>query len=130
MSSAESKAVARRFVEEVWNRGDLAVADEVLAPGFVNHDGDPSRTTDREGFKRFVVGLRAAVPDIAFTVEDMVGEGEKVATRVRVRGTRDGKPVAWSGIGIVRVEGGRIAEQWADSQALGGPGSAPALQPE
>lgn len=130
MSVEENKAVARRFIEEVWNQGNLALIDELMAPGLVHHEADPSRTIDREGFKGFVAALRAAVPDIRFSIEDMLGEGEKVATRVEARGTSGGRPVAWSGIGIVRVVDGRIAEQWADTDVLDlAPGSAPSLQP-
>lgn len=130
MSIEQNKQIARRFVEEVWNGGDIAVADDLLAPDFVNHDADPSRTIDREGFKRFVTSLRAAVPDLRFAVEDMIAEGEKVATRVSAAGTGGGQPVAWTGIGIIRVAGGKIAEQWADSEAIrGATGSAPGLQP-
>lgn len=121
MSIEANKTVARRFVEEVWNGGDLAVAAELLGAELVNHDGDGG-TTDRDGFLRAVAAFRAADPDLRFTVEDLVGEGEKVATRVTVRGTRAGAaapPTTWTGIGIVRVVDGKIVEQWADTEAMG-----------
>jgi len=126
VSVEENKAVARRFVEEVWNGGNLAVAEELLAPGLVDH-GPGGGTTDREGFLAYVREFRAAFPDLRFTIDDMLGEGDKVATRVSVRGTQaapfrgaapTGEPRAWTGIGIVRVADGRIVEQWADTSPV------------
>lgn len=118
MSVAENKDLARRFIEEVWDRGDMAVADEVLAPDLVNHDIDGS-TTDRAGFLAAIVALRAANPGLRFVIDDMLGEGDRVATRVTITGLgEEGQPRDASGIGIVRIANGRIAEQWADTNPV------------
>ena len=115
MSIEANKAVARRFIEVVWNVGNLAMVDELMTPDAVTHDADPARTTDREGYKAFIGGFRAAHPNARFVVEDCFGEGDRVATRVSVH---EGSATAWTGIGIARFQNGRIAEQWANSDAL------------
>ncbi|HET8780392.1 MAG TPA: ester cyclase [Agromyces sp.] len=126
MSLATNREIARRFIEEVWNNGDLALAEDLLARGLVNHDPD-GHTTDYDGFLKFIGTTREALPDIRFTIDDMIAEEDKVATRVTIHATQratDGaaaaeQPVAWSGIGIVRVDDGRIVEQWADTDSIG-----------
>jgi predicted SnoaL-like aldol condensation-catalyzing enzyme len=115
MSVEQNKAIARRFIEDVWNKGKIAAASELLAGDLVNHRADGSVAKGRESFEKFISDFRAANPGLAFTVDDMVGEGDKVATRVTIKS--GGK--AWTGIGIVRIAGGRIAEQWADTERAG-----------
>lgn len=124
MSVATNREIARRFIEEVWNNGDLAAAEALLAPSLVNHDPD-GHTTDHAGFVEFIGKTREQLPDIRFTIEDMIAEEDKVATRVTIHATQStsgaeaAQPVAWSGIGIVRVADGRIVEQWADTDSIG-----------
>jgi predicted ester cyclase len=119
MSVAANKAVARRFIDEVWNGGDLAVGEALLAPNLVNH-GPDGKTTDRTGFLEFIKATRAALPDIRFTIDDMIAEGDKVVTRVTIDASSSaGQQQAWSGIGIIRLQDGRIVEQWADTDSIG-----------
>jgi predicted SnoaL-like aldol condensation-catalyzing enzyme len=74
MSVEQNKAVARRFIEEVWNEGRLQVADELLARDLINHQqAEPTR--GRDVFKQFIAEFRAANPGVHFTIEDMLGEG-------------------------------------------------------
>jgi len=118
MSVEQNKAIARRFIEDVWDRGDMAVADQLLAPDLVNHDIDGS-TTDRAGFLEAVVALRAANPGVRFAIDDMLGEGDRVATRVTITGAGTAEPpLRVNGIGIVRIVDGRIVEQWADTNPV------------
>jgi predicted SnoaL-like aldol condensation-catalyzing enzyme len=118
MSVERNKAIARRFIEEVWNEGRLEVADELLAPNLVNHQAADGPTTGRDAFKQFVAQFRAAYPRVRFTIDDMVGEGDKVATRVTIRSGASGEAESWAGIGIIRIADGLIAEQWADTNEL------------
>ncbi|MGH6824326.1 ester cyclase [Methyloceanibacter sp.] len=114
MSVEQNKTVARRFIEEVWNEGRLEVADELLAPNLINHQAaEPTR--GREAFKQFIAEFRAANPGVRFTIEDMLGEGDKVATRVTIKSGASGHPQSWTGIGIARIADGQIVEQWADT---------------
>jgi steroid delta-isomerase-like uncharacterized protein len=127
MTVEENKALDRRMVE-AWDKGNMAVMDELLAPNFVHHSAPPGVTPDREGFKQFASMLHTAFPDFRFTVEDVVAEGDKVATRATCRGTHKGeymgiaptgKQVTWTLIFIRRFKGGKIAEQWTESDSLG-----------
>jgi predicted ester cyclase len=125
VSIEANKAIARRFIEVVWNAGDLAVAEDLLAPALINHDPD-GRTTDRAGFLAFIRQTRAAMPDIRFTIDDMIAENDGVATRVTITAKPTGaaaaaapagQPVTWTGIGIIRVGDGKIVEQWANTDS-------------
>ena len=121
--SEENKAFARRADEELFNRGSLDVANELFAPNFVFHD--PASGEDWHGpdsVKQYATMLRAAFPDLYYTVEDQIAEGDKVVTRWTVRGTHQGeieefgpptgKQVELEGITIHRIEGGKIVEEW------------------
>ena len=121
MSVEENKAIVRRFFEEIFNQGDLSVADEIVAADFVNHNPAPGQTPGVEGLKEFVVDLRTAFPNVVFTIDDEVAEGDKVAIRWTCRGTHEaefgripatGKHVEFSALNIHRVVGGKIQEGW------------------
>jgi steroid delta-isomerase-like uncharacterized protein len=117
----------RRFFEEVYNRGNLAVADELAAPDFVSHDaGNP--THDRDGVKQTVRAIRAAFPDVRFTADDVLEDGDTVVVRFTMRGTQRGdfmgipathKPIVVTGIDIVRFGAGRAVEHWHEWSGLG-----------
>jgi predicted ester cyclase len=119
MVEAENGAVFRRFYEVVWNEGDLAVVDELLAEDFVNHAVGDAPPPHRELYKRGVVDTLIAYPDWALVVEDLVAEGDKVTARWRAHGTHTGelegitptgKRDEFIGTTVVRVVGGRIVE--------------------
>ena len=71
--SEAHKAVLRRVYEEVWNQGNLALVDELLAPDYVGHV-PPEILTGPEGYRQFVTRFRTVFPDIRFTLEDVVAE--------------------------------------------------------
>src|SRR3712207_7834819 len=85
------KAVARRFVEEVLARGDVAAIDELVAPDFVEHQPFPGVPPTRDGLKQAIPLFRAAFPDGTFVIEDLSGEGDRVALRTTFRGTHRGE---------------------------------------
>ena len=90
MSSEEiNKALVRRFFEEVANQGNLDVADELLAPDFVDHDVIPEKVADIEDVKRNVAELQASFSDYHFSIEEQIAEGDRVVTRVIGSGTHD-----------------------------------------
>ena len=119
--------IYRRWFEEVVS-GDLALADELLTPGYRLHFPGVPEPLDREGHKALLTMFRTAFPDWVETVEDVIADGDRVAIRVTGRGTHlgdfqgippTGREVTASGIGIARLEGERIAESWAAYDALG-----------
>jgi len=126
--SAENKTIARRFYEEVWSKGNLAVLDELVASNFVDHNPLPGLAPDLEGFKQVFTMFRTAFPDLHMTVEDMIAEGDMVVSRVKVRGTHKGdlmgiaptgKQVTLEAIDITRIAGGKMVERWGIIDMLG-----------
>ncbi len=114
MSTEENKAIVRRWSEELFNQGNLVVADEIVAPTYRRHDpGDPFAVEGPEGVKRLVSMLRAQVPDLHISVEDVIAEGDKVVTRYTVA---QGKA---SAIQIFHLMDGKIVESWANRDDLG-----------
>ena len=86
-----NKEIVQRDAEEVWNQGNLAVADESFAPNFRHDDPLLGGVTDLDGYKAWVVEALAAFPDFHVTIDDMIAEGDKVATRWTVTGTHEGE---------------------------------------
>lgn len=129
MSTDENKALVRRTIEEVWNKGSLAGVDELLATDYVGHFAIlPEPVRGHTAFKQFASHYFTAFPDIRVTIDDLVADGDKVVVRWTARGTHrgelmgippTGKPVTVTGMWIHRVAGGRIAEQWGVFDALG-----------
>jgi steroid delta-isomerase-like uncharacterized protein len=126
--SEQNKALTRRYLEEVWNGGNLALADELIAADYVYHTPVPPEVHGPEGVKQLVSMYRAAYPDLHFTAEDVIAEGDQVVTRWTSRSTHQGelmgipatgKRVTTSGINIVRFETAKIAEEWTNWDALG-----------
>lgn len=129
MSTEANKAVVRHFYEAIWNQGDLARIDAVLAPDFVDHD-PMEGATGRRGIepKALITMWRAAFPDVALTIEDQLAEGDQVLTRWRATGTNrgsflgrppTGKQVTITGMWLDRVQDGQIVESWANWDTLG-----------
>ena len=81
MSAEENKALFRRAYEELWNRGNLSVADELIAPDFINHAASPGSNRGPESMRGSVTWARNAFPDLHFEIEELVGEGDIVAGR-------------------------------------------------
>ena len=91
MSIEENKALFRRTYEEVFNQGNFALADELVAPDCINHEvppGMPNRGP--EAVRQPAMMLRAAFPDLHFTIEELVAEGDTVVGRMTMSGTHQG----------------------------------------
>lgn len=117
MSTEANKTIVRRLWEEVWNQNTLDVCDEIFDADYAAHE------------KGFVPVLRAAFPDLKFTVIDMIAEGDKVVSRYTITGTHRGEfmgipatgnPVEITTIWIHRLEDGRIVEgrNWGEWDRL------------
>jgi predicted ester cyclase len=92
MSTEENKALVRRFLEGIFSQGNPDVVDELADPNFVVHDpSSEAEVVDAEGVKESIAWSHSAFPDLRVTIEDQVAEGDKVATRWRVRGTHQGE---------------------------------------
>ena len=120
MSDANRDSV-RRHIDEVFNRGEVDVVDEVFAEDFLYHQPDGSEMAGREALKQMVGKFREALPDLRCTIEDQFSEGDRVVTRWSLRGTHKGdmmgiaptgKEISIWGTVIHRFENGQIAEAW------------------
>ena len=130
MSTEQNKAICRRLYEEAWSRGNLDVADELLA---ADYQGIARDTRGSAGFKRNVGGRRATWPDLQVTIEDQIAEGDLVVLRLTFRGTHRGPLTGFgladiaptgtattvTGIHIHRLVGGKIVEHWGLVDGLG-----------
>ncbi|MCP4756999.1 MAG: ester cyclase [Proteobacteria bacterium] len=125
MSTEENKAIVRRGFEEGWNKGNLAIFDELMATDVLYHAAE---IRSLEAFKQLVTADLAAYPDLQITIEDMIAEGDKVVVRYTFRGTQEGetqgipptgKHVTVTGISICRCAGGKIVEEWENWDDLG-----------
>ncbi len=122
MAQTESnKEIIRRYIEQIWNRGNLAAADEFLAPNYIRHIAAAPAPLDRDQQKQRLAGFRAAFPDVHLTIDDLFAEGDRVALRVTIRGTQrgkfqniepTGKSVSVAALDIVRFENGKMIEHW------------------
>ncbi|HEX4921194.1 MAG TPA: nitroreductase/quinone reductase family protein, partial [Candidatus Bathyarchaeia archaeon] len=126
MSTEDNKALVRRFYGEGVH--NPALFDELLTPTYVLHFPGSPPIAGIEQAKQLMVAYTSAFPDLQLTTEDVVAEGDKVAIRNTWRGTHQvafqglpptGKHVTFSGSDFFRCVGGKIAEQWADLDALG-----------
>ena len=122
----ENKAIVKRLYGEL-NRGNLNVADELIVPDYAQHSILPV-PPGREGFKQFFAAFGAAFPDAHFAIEDLFGEGDRVAMRFRGQFTHkgpfmgippSGKRITMTGIDVFRLKGGKIVEHWDQVDQLG-----------
>jgi steroid delta-isomerase-like uncharacterized protein len=128
MSAEQNKSIVRRWIEEGWNKGNLAVVDQVYAPNFIQHEPPPMQVNSSQALKQYVGAYLAAFPDLHFTIEDLVAEGDKVVWRFTSTGTQTGpfmgipitnKTGKISGLVEFRLENSRIVEAWVNIDSLG-----------
>jgi steroid delta-isomerase-like uncharacterized protein len=142
MSEANKRLVSRA-VEEVWSKGNFSILDEFVLEDVVVHSADPADDIHGpEGITQFYSGLREAFPDIHFTIEDQIADGDQVVTRWTASATHrgafqglppTGKAVRMAGIDIDRFVGGRVAECWSmvgELSILQQLGALPGSEPE
>ena len=124
-----NKKVVRRYFEEVLNAGNLKKIRELIAPDYVSHypagyelGGGP------EDVEQIVTSVREAFPDVHFTVDDLIAEGEKVVCRWTFQGVQEGnfmgipptgREATVMGIAVYRVVDSQIAEAWVAWDVLG-----------
>lgn len=126
--SEMNRAVVRRVVEELFDTGNLDIADQVFAPDYVDHSPSELESSGLENIKRFVVGWRVAFPDTRSAVEDMIAEGDRVAVRWTTQATHRGEflgvpptgnVVTAHWLGIFRLSNGKIIESWDHYETQG-----------
>ena len=127
--SEENKALAYRFHMDIFQQGNLGIVYQLISPDFVWHaPAPPEWVHGPEGVRRAAIELRAGYPDLDFTHEDTLAEGDRVMIRWTMRGTHNGplmgtpptgKSVTVTGVDIFRIAGGQIVELWQHFDQLG-----------
>jgi steroid delta-isomerase-like uncharacterized protein len=126
------KAVVWRYIAAIWHQGQFESLGEVIAPTFVYHTnhtvGDGGNEVHGlDGVSRVVAAWRSAFPDLRFTLEDLLVEGDKVVARWTCRGTHQGvfrgmaptgKFVTFTGMTLYRMAHGKIVEQWTEEDGV------------
>ncbi len=118
---AKNKEIVRRAIEEIWDKGNFALVDELYAAHYVDHTPLPEIPSNRQGIKETSSLYHKAFPDLRITVEDLVAEGDRVCARFVAQGTHKGelqgipptgKPTRIMGFVESRLEGGKVVESW------------------
>jgi len=121
MSVEENKENIRRHVDEIWHKGNMEVIPELIAPNYVLRNPEGDDLTGTDGFKQMATNQRTAFPDIHFTIDHMIGEGDYVAVQYTSTGTftgksgeiePTGKKFSYQVVIIYRFENGKQAEVW------------------
>jgi steroid delta-isomerase-like uncharacterized protein len=127
MSAEQHKMSIQRWVEGTWNKGNLALADEIYSADYIVHD-PAGPIQGLEALKQFVAMFRTGFPDIHVTIEEMIAEGDKLVWRYTVRGTHQGefmgiapagKSLTLTGCLLSRFVGDKVVEDWNNYDALG-----------
>ena len=129
MSTENNKALIRRVNEEAINQGNLALLDELVGSDYVEYDPNyPQPVRGAEGLKQYFQTFRSAFPDLHFTIEDIIGEGDTVAVRQTGRGTHQGelfgipptgKQLTVTAMHFHRFVNGKVVESWVNSDSMG-----------
>jgi steroid delta-isomerase-like uncharacterized protein len=125
--SEQNKTLARRWFEDLFSRGDLDAANEILSAKFVDH---LTHEDERglEELKEYVTIYRNAFPDIQDRVEEIVAEADMVVIRWRSRGTHQGefmgvaptgRQVTFTGMRLFRIAENKIVESWVNIDERG-----------
>lgn len=126
-SQEDPKDTYRQIIAAI-STGDSEALQVLLSDEIVDHNPVPNQAPGLDGFNQWMVAVRTSFPDLEGTVEDVLGEGDRVAGRVIWRGTHGGdfagitptnKPVSFSAFHIVRLSGGRATEWWGTADLLG-----------
>lgn len=123
----ENQAIVRTLFEDCFNRGKLDLLEQLVSPDFVPDYAGAQGARGREGF-HFIKGLRAAFPDVHYTIDEIFGAADKVAIRWHWTGTHRGdfrgvpaseKPVSAKGIGVFRLRDRKIVGASLETDRLG-----------
>lgn len=133
MTPEARKEFVRQAYEEVFNQGNLAAADTYFAASFANRAMPPEWPKGPEGVRKAVSMLRAAFPDLRYTIEEVIVEGEVISARWTACGTHSGtlsgpmgnfpptgRTISFPGIAMGRVEDGKASgDTWVLADFLG-----------
>jgi len=127
MSVEQNKQIMRRMIEEIWNKGNLLVADELFAADHYSPSA-PDLPRGPESVKMLVTMFRSAMPDYHMIIDMILADDHKVVARFIQSGTHVGAPLMgmppsgrraeWTEIGVLEIENGMIVRSWYEVDML------------
>lgn len=126
--TTDLKAMAKRFNDEAFNKGNVDVIDELVADDFVDHQELPGLEPTKEGLKNFTKLFHQAFPDMKVEMIAAVAEGDEVWVHSQFTGTHKGefmgipatgKTVTFAMFDRVKVRDGKAVEHWGLTDDLG-----------
>ena len=123
----DAKAVVRRSTEEVQNRGNFDVFEELFADDFVDHTPQPDTTPDKAGVRKLYSYIRAAFPDFHAEIHWQLADGDRVTTHKTYHGTHEGyflgvapthRQIHFETVDVMRVQNGKITDHWGVGNLL------------
>lgn len=124
-----NKAVARRLVNEVLNKGNMKTFDELFADNYAMRNMPvPNIPGTKEGFRKLVLATRKAFPDVHVQIEDLVADDDFAVFHDKVEATSkddffgvppNGRRLRWTEIHFLKIAGGKIIEHWSNFDQLG-----------
>jgi len=127
MSVKVNKLLVRLLLEDDLSRGDEAIADAIIHPDFFDHTNPPGMERGPDGHKAIGRLFRSAFPDLNWQIDDLIAERDKVVARTTMTGTHlgeffgippTGRQVSMTGVHVLRVQEGKIAEHWGSNDDL------------
>ena len=128
MTTLQGQSIVRRVLDEAFNRGNLAIVDELVAPNSISHHLSWGMPTNRMGLKQLIAIFRTAFPDLLCTIEDEIIQGNKIAAHWTMRGTHQGqflgnsptsKSIVVQGMIYARIENDQVIENWTMIDQMG-----------
>jgi len=122
-----NKEIAKRFIEEVVNTGDLDKVSEFIDPMYKDHNDKENDITGIDGAKAHIIAVRSTYPDLKVTIEQQISEGDIVMSRFIANATHQGewlgmkpthKPIVIHGVNIDRIKSNKIIEHWGMANSL------------
>ena len=126
--ASRNEEIVRKWIDEGFSRGQVDLADELLADDIVNHTAQPGQAPGREGVKKAVVALRSAFPDLTIRIADVISQGDSVAVRDEICGTHNavyngvqptGRKVTVGRLSFYKLKDGKISEAWSQLDMAG-----------
>lgn len=127
MTIEQNKQIMKRMIEEVWNQGNLASAEELFAPTHTSPSA-PDLPPGADGVKFLVKMFRDAMPDYHMDIDMMLADEAQVVARFVQSGTHtggdllgmkaSGRKATWTEIGVLKIKDGKIVESWYEVDML------------
>ena len=127
MGADENKVIVRRFIDEIFVKGNVDAVDKLVTHDFVPHSW-PSVVPGPDSLKQAVKRVSAGLSDVSMKIEDMISQDDKVAVRLTAHARHQGdfmglpatgKSYTISETHIFHIRDGKVAEHWRDADMLG-----------